>query len=744
MKAFAKSLTFFSVLFFLFACGGGGELTRDSDGGTATPPDGSGNSSIALTMVDLAGETSNELDSSNPLNVRATVTDADGAAMEGELVTFTLSSDTLASFSNDTGTALTNSDGVATIGLEVGSGSGSGTVTATIDSGETGNVGFTSSGSDVAQNDAASLDFFASQSQLSSAGSDTIELWAVVKNEQNVLLPDVKVNFSADANASIQDVQSTTDENGVARVNLSTGGDYENRIITATASISSLPDLTKTIEIAVVGTSVNINGSDSVIVNDNASLTISLADSDGKGVRAESVSLTATDSVGNDVTAESLSSSTVTTDSDGRATVLFKSSSADEFTVSASALGTMESFVVTVQQDEFSFVNPPDVDNVNDDIPLGTSETLTLRWLKEGLAYEGGAVALTISRGTITPNSGLTNAEGELSVSVQSSNAGEATIVATGTDSEGEQVSTRLNIAFIATVADTIVVDATPDSIGPDGQTSTISAVVRDKDGNRVRNKLVNFSVNDVSNGSLTDAQARTNKSGIASTVYVSNAITATEDVTVTATVSDNASVSGSTMLTVGDRAFDITLGTGSIITAPDDSSYLKEFSVFVVDADGNPVSDTQITLSALPLRTSEGNTFFKGFWDWDEVARIWEQQINESCTNEDINYNGILNFTPVNEDTNGDNELTPGIMTSITDTVTTDENGQAKVSLRYAKQFGGWATVKVTARSESGGSESSESMFFPLAVAAEDLTNEAVRPPNSPYGLLADCATTD
>ncbi|NMH58710.1 Ig-like domain-containing protein [Alteromonas ponticola] len=743
MKAFAKSLAFFSMLLFLYACGGGGEITRDGDGGTPPPPDATGETNVTVTLVDANGETSSELNANNPLTVQATVTDTDGDAVAGELITFTLSSDTLASFTNDAGTALTNSDGVATIGLQVGAGSGSGTVTATLDSGESGRAGFTSSGTDVAQTSVASLDFFASQSQLSSAGAETIELWAVVKNEQNVLLPNIKVNFAANANASIQDVQSTTDESGIARVNLSTGGDSENRIITATASIASQPELTQNIEISVVGTSININGSESVIVGDDASLTISLVDSDGKGVRGEAVSIVATDSAGNDVTADTLTPATVTTDNDGRANVIFSSTNSDDFTVTASALGASESFLVTVQQDEFRFVNPPDVNDVKDDIPLNESEILTLVWKKEGVAYAGGDVSLTISRGTITP-SGTTNASGNLAVSVQSSNAGEATIVATGTDDNGEQVSTRLTIAFIAEVADNIIVDATPDAIGPDGQTSTISAVVRDATGNRVRNKLVNFTLDDVSNGSLTDAQARTDKRGIATTVYQSNAITSTESVVITATVDDNTSVTGSTTLTVGDRAFDITLGTGSLIQVPNDSSYLKEFSVFVVDSDGNPVADTQITLSALPLRASEGNTYSKGFWVYNDVAGRWEQQVNASCPNEDVNYNGILDLSPVNEDTNGDNMLTPGIVTSVTDTVTTDENGQAIVSLRYAKQFGGWATVRITARSESGGSEASESMNYGLSVASTDLADETSAPPNSPYGLSADCSTTD
>ena len=92
-------------------------------------------------------------------------------------------------------------------------------------------------------------------------------------------------------------------------------------------------------------------------------------------------------------------------------------------------------------------------------------------------------------------------------------------------NAENNQVSARTQVEFIATQANSIIVDGTPDSIGPSGQTATITAVVRDINGNLVKGKKVNFLVDDVSGGTISPNQATTDRSGIASTVYTSNAV---------------------------------------------------------------------------------------------------------------------------------------------------------------------------------------------------------------------------
>ena len=726
------------ALLLLVACGGGGSVSREENTGGTTPDP---TYSVSLALTDSNGNTSTSLTGESPLTLSATVTDSSGSPVANTVVTFSFTVASLARFSNDTGTALTNAEGVATITLIVGELSGSGAVEAALESGETASIGFSSSGTTANVETPESLELFASQSQLSSSGSDEVEVWAVVKNAQNILLDGVNVTFSADNNAAIAETQPVTDENGTAIVMLRTGGDKENRTINVTATVSGEQTLTETLSINVVGTEIEINGTTSAIIGDSVNLTVSLQDSDNVGIASETLTLRVEDESGTDVTASTLDNAAPQTSAEGRATVAFTAPAAGTFTVFADALNTQSTFAIEVQQDEFVFVDPPDVNDVDQDIPLNTDYNLQVSWLRDAAPFAGGSISFAISRGTVVSADAVTDGSGIADLTVSSGNAGLATISATGTDGAGVEVSTQIEIAFIATDADTIIVDATPDSIGPDGQTSTISAVVLDADGNRVRNKLVNFEVNDVSNGNLTDAQSRTDRRGIATTVYESNAVSTYQSVEVRAYVNDEPAVEDSTLLTVGDRPFDISLGTGNLIEAPQQSSYRKEFSVFVTDADANPVSGAALTFSATPVaETTNDPAYAKGYWLWDEDDSIYYSVVTATCANEDLNGNGRLD---VGEDFNGDGQLTPGNVGAIDADANTDENGQALINLNYPKQYGAWVQLAISARGESSGTESVDSMNYWLSVSTDDRSTQGAPPPSSPWGVSANCGDT-
>lgn len=726
------------ALLLLVACGGGGSVSREENTGGSTPDP---TYSVSLALADSDGNTSTSLTGDSPLILSATVTDSGGSPVANTVVTFSFTVANLARFSNDTGTALTNDEGVATITLIVGELSGSGAVEAALESGETARIGFSSSGTTATVETPESLELFASQSQLSSSGSDEVEVWAVVKNAQNILLDGVNVTFSADNNAAIAETQPVTDENGTAIVMLRTGGDKENRTINVTATVSGEQTLTETLSINVVGTEIEINGTTSAIIGDSVNLTVSLQDSDNVGIASETLTLRVEDESGTDVTATTLDDAAPQTSAEGRATVAFTAPAAGTFTVFANALNTESTFAIEVQQDEFVFVNAPDVNDVDQDIPLNTDYNLQVSWLRDAAPFAGGSISFAISRGSVVSADAVTDGSGIADLTVSSGNAGLATISATGTDGAGVQVSTQIEIAFIATDADTIIVDATPDSIGPDGQTSTISAVVLDADGNRVRNKLVNFEVNDVSNGNLTDAQSRTDRRGIATTVYESNAVSTYQSVEVRAYVNDEPAVEDSTLLTVGDRPFDISLGTGNLIEAPQQSSYRKEFSVFVTDADANPVSGAALTFSATPVaETTNDAAYAKGYWLWDEDDSIYYSVVTATCANEDLNGNGRLD---VGEDSNGDGQLTPGNVGAIDADANTDENGQALINLNYPKQYGAWVQLAISARGESSGTESVDSMNYWLSVSTDDRSTQGAPPPSSPWGVSANCGDT-
>lgn len=746
MKSCFRAFLTGLMLLTLAACGGGGSLERDTSGGNtggSTGGTGGGTTSptltITLTITDDQGADSNQLSANNPLVVTATVTDSEGNVAADELITFSFSVDNLAIFNTDSATALTNSSGVATIGLVVGDNSGDGLVIATIGD-NTAEIGFSSEGTTQAVVQPFTLELFSDRSQLASSGSDEVELRALVKNEQNVLLEGVEVRFKANAEASIAVTQAITDVDGIATAILRTVNKPENRIITATAEVFTQTEtLVQSVEIPVVGTDINVNGPTSVIVNDVVPVTIILEDSDSNGIGNQQVTVTVLDGNGQPILDPDISDSDPVTAANGQITISFTSAQSGQFTIQANALSAQGSMDILVQQDQFGFVGVPDVNDSDDDIPLNQNATITIEWLKEGLPFANGQVSFNTSRGSIVSQDAVTDAQGRASFEIQSDNAGIASITAIGVDDQNNEVSARVNIAFVATVADSIIVDATPDSIGPDGQTSTISAVVRDPTGNLVKNKVVTFEVEDVSTGFLSTGRSTTDKNGIATTVYESVSVSSVDSVRVIATVEDTPSVTNFVTLTVGDRAFDISIGTGRLIQSPTESNYIKEFSIFVIDPDSNPVVNAELTFSAPPVKFSQGGVYRKGTWVWDPIDEIWDQFVTAICPNEDINGNGILDE---GEDNNGDGQLTPGNVVSVPSSAITDANGQALIDVAYAKQFGGWVDVRIKVSSESEGSESSESQFFPLGVAGTDVIDEAAPPPNSPYGVNNDCSS--
>ncbi|MEZ9139913.1 MULTISPECIES: hypothetical protein [unclassified Shewanella] len=118
---------------FLFACSGGGSISDDGGGGTDP---------VEVISITLTSSVEN-VDATTGTLLTATVTSSTEGAVSGELVTFELNNADLGSFDVSTATAVTNSDGVATINLFSAEIAGSGSVTASIESGEAGTVAFT-------------------------------------------------------------------------------------------------------------------------------------------------------------------------------------------------------------------------------------------------------------------------------------------------------------------------------------------------------------------------------------------------------------------------------------------------------------------------------------------------------------------------------------------------------------------------------------------------------------------------
>ncbi|MDK2593697.1 hypothetical protein QNM18_01280 [Pseudoalteromonas sp. P94(2023)] len=120
-------MRWFSTIFMIFlltACGGGGSIEKDTSGDGGNDTD---EYAIALSLNSQSG--SSELSVSNPIQVQAKIT-KDGQAQADRLVKFV--GDEFSEFNGST-SALTNSEGIATVGIVANNNQGAGTITASFD-----------------------------------------------------------------------------------------------------------------------------------------------------------------------------------------------------------------------------------------------------------------------------------------------------------------------------------------------------------------------------------------------------------------------------------------------------------------------------------------------------------------------------------------------------------------------------------------------------------------------------------
>jgi len=782
----------------LVACGGGdGDLTGGGGGDTGGSSD-SAKISISKSEGDLSATNDITLSVALLLN-------SSGAGVAGKLITFTLNDPTIATFDPITGTAITDDSGIATMTVKVTDVAGGVLVTATTvgsdsDSAST-SIGFTSAGDGVkvveGEPVAASIRLFASSQQLASSGAQFIELSAIAKDESNNLLEGVTINFSTDSGAlgkildESGDSTNITGPDGKVVMTLSTQAEPSNRIIKVTV-ISG--DISDSLEIEVLGTTLTLTGTTSLALNDEAIYIVNVLDSDGNGVAKTDVAISLS-GVSTEVPAGSVaeitipSTSIVTTDSDGQATITVTGTSGGTNSIIVEALNASASQDVSVQSDSFLFTNFNNgVETVNPsntpivpDVSLEKSALVTLTWQRNSAPVVGKEVTFTTTRGVLKNDIGdiiseeTTNINGEVTVYLTSDDAGKALVTLVGSDGIIE-LTNQLEFEFFADTASTIKAQASPNSIGPNKQTSSISVVVKDVNGNLVKNKKIKFVLDDTSGGEIFPATSVTDSSGSASTIYTSNSTSAKDAVSITAIVEDSPEISDTVKLTVSERELFISLGTGNQVEELGTTDYIKEYSIFVTDVDSNAVENVELKVSAIP------ESYYKGSW-----ARVYEEEKfvswaalgnvsipkpttifdrKKKCSNEDSNFNGILDTEDINdndmldagedvnlnglldtEDFNGDDELTPGNIVSISGNFVTDSDGRSVIRINYPQSYGEWLDAKLIVSGKVTGSEGSTQTIFTLPVLNAHVIQEAISPPSqgigttSPFGHSNICS---
>ncbi|MDO8650556.1 MAG: hypothetical protein Q7K33_04615 [Candidatus Berkelbacteria bacterium] len=257
----AKLFRFFSAILLialLTACGGGGGSAGSVSGGSGvsqTP-----NGKIQLSLLDQAGVTSSHISSSSGLLAKATLTNSSGAPVgPGVLVTFVVvGSD--ATLSSTNGTTLTDSNGVAIIGLKPGVGTGAGTLTASAIIVGTAVV-TASTTFDVKPNATpVAINFVAAVPSdksivIKGAGgilrSEVALLTFAVVDASNTGIADVKVNFSMLPGTDVVLGASTgiTDPSGKVTVTVSSGSSVTTVVVNATVNGTSINTKSDTIAV---------------------------------------------------------------------------------------------------------------------------------------------------------------------------------------------------------------------------------------------------------------------------------------------------------------------------------------------------------------------------------------------------------------------------------------------------------------------------------------------------------------
>lgn len=574
-----------------------------------------------------------------------------------------------------------------------------------------------------------SLKISASPVQMGTSNSSASEILVFARDSNNVLAENVPVTFSVDADATLQVLRGTTDETGTAEAILSTPQNPKNRPATVTAAAGGVES---TITINITGTTLALDGPTNISVGNTAAFTANLMDSTGKGIPLESISIES--SIQNP--------STLYTNDQGQGVFELQPTSAGTYPVKITAFsGESElsaSIDINVSDSDFAFTNPAP----GAEISIGAPSNITFAWAEGGTAQAGKTISFSITRGLINGSLSFqdtTDGNGEITTTISSDSAGPATIVARN-DVSG--LSTSMDIEFVAIDPESIVTQASQTQLKP-GEQSRITAIVRDANNNLVKGQRVLFNIaEDVSNGELSSPSGITDSLGRVSTVFTAGSSgTGSEGTVISATLESDTSIQDTTTLTVSEGALRLTIGTGNTIQEEGTAAYLKEWIVYVSDTNGQPVENAEVELKLLPSR------YFKGTWQPGICGsatepNCWIADVTATCPAEDINYNGVMD---TGEDVNLSGSLEPtNDAVAVAASDASAEDGAFNFELKYPQSACRWTEVRVEAKVNVGGTETTESATTTLSCLASDLTNIDITPPNvdggSRYGQSTSC----
>lgn len=572
-------------------------------------------------------------------------------------------------------------------------------------------------------NGVAALTLITSSPTIPSDGTSPAQISAFARNASNQFVADVPVIFTA-SSGGLQVTQGVTDENGLATATLSSAGDPTNRTITITATSGVT---TATLNVNVEGSTLVVQGPQALALGQQGTFTATLRDAGNDPIPGRTLNFSSQRS-------NTLSAATATTDANGQATFTMTIVNSGNDTVTVQGIGLSATQAVSVNSDSFQFTSPAAATEVG----LGAVQAVAVTWTVNGAPVAGQTVDFSTTRGTVTA-SAVTNGSGVATANVSATNAGGAVITA----SSGANSAT-LPIEFVALTPSTIEAQASSFAIAT-GQSSTITAVVRDATGNLVKNQNIDFTLADVTGGTLSVGTAVTDSQGRAQTVYTASSTTsANGGVVITATVRGTA-ITDDVALTVARREVFISLGTGNEIAEPSPSRYEIEYVVQVTDSNGNGVPNVPVSMRLLSYR------YFKGYraagaTNWQTFYTVTGSTsfVGAGCDDEDVDRDGTLD---AGEDFNGNGLIDAGNVALVSPAnVQTNADGFVNVRVSYPQEYAYYLQVDLSASTTVQGTEYVRTNRFMLPGSATDFGNLQGSPPGpfSPFGIGAACVDPD
>jgi hypothetical protein len=524
----------------------------------------------------------------------------------------------------------------------------------------------------------------------------------------------------------------------------------------------------KSLSLSAIGTTLTLTASEKNL-KDNSTTTLSstLTDGTGLAIANAKVELIDTDGnlIANDATAitdaEGKASFTVNEsdlsfDSNGNLRVFVRAVGERELTTQRS---TSSIDLVKVSQAGISFIDIEDVYDVN--MAQNINIQIRTNSVAEANALIGKLLEVQTTIGTFANNDVIStqaitaaNIQGNIitvPVVLNSPLAGTAVLQATvlGEMNNGQlKYQTTVDTRFRATTPANILFQAVRSVITP-GSSTELVATVKDKNDVPVEGQTVVFSrASDSSAGRLSAATAITDSKGQARVVYLANASSPINGVTLNARLLNDPNNIGSksTTITVSKDAVYTTLTFANKISS-DDIYYTVRGSISVMDGSGQAVANKEVSIKSYAVEYAQGrvclldsSTSYQGANIVDGEGNISTPEPKTFSEKSDIllrsnwitsedspEYNYILdNDDDVNNngvlDTINPVAIIGGTFADDGYSFITDAEGRADFQVRYPIRYSNWVKVRFDASTFLNGSENTQSLNYSLPYLDGDL----------------------